>query len=77
MKFILKWRDAIHHYILQNGKPPKALIVNLLDLEEYEAHLSKLYPGGIIPIEGGVLRYKNVPIGFSAQLQRNEWAIEE
>lgn len=59
------------------GKEPKTLIVNLQDLCEYEEYLSGTYESGIIPTIGGVLRYKNIPLGVSEELKRGEWAIEE
>jgi hypothetical protein len=75
MNFILKWREALYQQFDQ-GKQPRTLIVNQQDLEEYEQYLSKIYEGGIIPIYGGVLRYKDIPLGISDQLERGEVMLE-
>jgi hypothetical protein len=75
LNFILKWRDTLNIELLQ-GKQPKTLIVNEEDLCEYEQYLSKVYPNGIMPIYGGVLRYKMIPLGISKELKRGEVALE-
>lgn len=70
LSFIQVWITNLNGYFLQ-GIIPKELIVNVKDLEAYENELAKLYP------IGGRLRFKNVPLSISDQLEPGECRIIE
>lgn len=77
-KCLNTWRNAINDYGNRFGidKAPKILIVNVVDLCQYEDYLiKKFYPNGIIPVVGGVLRFKGVPLGI-AQIEENTCLLE-
>jgi hypothetical protein len=68
------WRRAVYLEFFK-GIIPKTIIVNQQDLEDYTIFIVEKY-GGIIPTNSkGEMCYKNIPIGISNSLKRNECTI--